>query len=383
MSTEEFFLRPENAEWVCSSNNAIQLKLARPQPSQGEIFHPSFTYPLFGEAEQFYGYKNLKVKLHYTSGSLATYLGVEYSETLGAKHGATEIEPELMEHLAEGVYSNYDLFINKMKEDYENFKPIGEKIHEYQSPRAKYPENVQEHCFEIYKAGFKSPGFKQYHQRLQLFALFYIEGASYIEEDDDRWEVALIYEKLKIDGITSYHIVGYCTMYQYFYFPDKIRMRISQFLILPPYRKQGHANVLYDTLYQEFLRRSDIVELTVEDPNEAFSDLRDKCDLRFLMARGTFDDLTAPVDKSILDSIKKQYKLHKRQASRLLEMALLKKLDKRNSKAARAYRLYVKARLYRFNEEALSSMEYNDRLVKLEETYRSVEEDYYRLLNSL
>ncbi|ORX99787.1 histone acetyltransferase type B [Basidiobolus meristosporus CBS 931.73] len=383
MSTEEFFLKPENAEWVCSSNNALELKLVRPLPKPAEGFHPAFTYPLFGEAEQIYGYKNLKVKLHYSSGSLATYLGIQFSETLGAKQGATEIEKELMEHLGEGVYSNHDLFMAKVQEDYETFRPIGEKIHEYQSKKAKYPENVQEHCFEIYKATFNTPGFKEYHRRLQIFALFYIEGASYIEEDDDRWEIALIYEKLKIDGVTSYHIVGYCTMYQYFYFPDKIRMRISQFLILPPYRNLGHASSLYNTLYQEFLSRSNIVELTVEDPNEAFSDLRDRCDLRFLMSKGTFEGLSAPVDKSVLDSIKKQYKLHKRQASRLLEMALLKKLDKRNSKAARAYRLFVKARLYRFNEEALSSMDYNDRLVKLEETYRSVEEDYYRLLNSL
>jgi histone acetyltransferase 1 len=33
-----------------------------------------------------------------------------------------------------------------------------------------------------------TPGFKEYHRRMQIFVLLYIEGGSYIDEEDDRWE---------------------------------------------------------------------------------------------------------------------------------------------------------------------------------------------------
>lgn len=35
---------------------------------------------------------------------------------------------------------------------------------------------------------FDTKGFKEYHRRMQIFVLLYIEGGSYIDEDDDRWE---------------------------------------------------------------------------------------------------------------------------------------------------------------------------------------------------
>lgn len=44
----------------------------------------------------------------------------------------------------------------------------------------------------------------------------------------------------------------------------------------------GIAGALYNAIYQHTIGRDNIAELTVEDPSEAFEDLRDKCDLRML-----------------------------------------------------------------------------------------------------
>lgn len=41
---------------------------------------------------------------------------------------------------------------------------------------------------------------------------------------------------------------------------------------------------LYSAIYQLALRRDDVVELTVEDPSEAFEDLRDRNDLKMLQS---------------------------------------------------------------------------------------------------
>lgn len=45
---------------------------------------------------------------------------------------------------------------------------------------------------------------------------------------------------------------------------------------------------LYNAIYQYTMTRDAIAELTVEDPSEAFEDLRDKCDLRMLFKHGEF-----------------------------------------------------------------------------------------------
>jgi len=55
-------------------------------------------------------------------------------------------------------------------------------------------------------------------------------------------------------------------------------------------------------------------------------------------------------------------------------------LDPTDVQSARAFRLQVKERLYRFNFEILAQMEKEERLQKLEETFQSVQEDYKRLL---
>jgi histone acetyltransferase 1 len=43
--------------------------------------------------------------------------------------------------------------------------------------------------FEIYHCDVvQHPGFKEFHKRLQTFIMFFIDGASYIDDDDDKWQ---------------------------------------------------------------------------------------------------------------------------------------------------------------------------------------------------
>lgn len=68
---------------------------------------------------------------------------------------------------------------------------------------------------------------------------------------------------------------------------------------------------LYNTLYEYALTQEKVAELTVEDPSEAFEDLRDRCDLVRLkdrlkdspeMAQG------APVDRKWLEKVRTEGK---------------------------------------------------------------------------
>lgn len=160
--------------------------------------------------------------------------------------------------------------------------------------------------------------------------------------------------------------------------PCRHQLISSQFVILPPYQEQGHGcecphidlwstcfrfldektrrsradppAALYSALYQHLLTRPEVAELTVEDPAEAFEDLRDRNDLRFLVKQGILDDpkLQDGVGTGIRgprvkweQGIRKKYKIAQRQFDRLLEMLLLRELDRKDVGKVKAYRLQV------------------------------------------
>lgn len=86
----------------------------------------------------------------------------------------------LAEYLPKNYIAHHNDFIDAVKLDAETFKPLGEKIAEYVQ---------KDDHFEIYKSSFASAKFREYHSRMQLFVLLFIEGSSYIEDDDEKWEI--------------------------------------------------------------------------------------------------------------------------------------------------------------------------------------------------
>lgn len=42
------------------------------------------------------------------------------------------------------------------------------------------------------QATWDTPGFREYHRKMQLFILLYIEGGSYINEEEDTWEFVVL-----------------------------------------------------------------------------------------------------------------------------------------------------------------------------------------------
>ncbi|KAF9975599.1 histone acetyltransferase 1 [Actinomortierella ambigua] len=373
-----------SAQWVESSNEAVNIRLVKASAGgedeeEGEDileFNPVFTYPIFGENEQIFGYKNLSINLEYASGSLASCFSMSYDDK---KPTADKIYATMKDWLPKDIVDNHDAFLETVQRDAKEFRPVGDKVGEYRLNRDGLEDNV----YEFYQATFETPGFKEYHRRIQPFTIFFIEGASFIEEDDLKWKALLLFEKESKGGQMSYNFVGYTTMYPYYCYPDQIRMRISQFLIMPPYQQQGHGSRMYQELYQSFLRQKDIREMNVEDPNEEFSDLRDKNDMRYLTSQNVFKNLKVPIKKDMIDSVAKKYKLTTRQVARCFELALLRNLDKRDKAAYKEFRLQVKQRLYKHNAEALSTMDRRERIDKLHDTFLRVEEDYLRILSLL
>lgn len=60
-------------------------------------------------------------------------------------------------------------------------------------------------------------------------------------------------------------------------------------------------------------------------------------------------------------------------------MYLLLTTDASDTAATRAFRLAVKKRLHAFNKDTLVQLEQQERIQKLEETFRSVQAEYLRI----
>ncbi|SGY73036.1 BQ5605_C005g03252 [Microbotryum silenes-dioicae] len=408
-------------EWSSDALEALQLRLVRAKADvavleQGETdlvddFHPTFVYPIFGQEETIFGYRNLEIQLHFSSGALKQYLHVDYSSKFPSTTTVSADDPEktLYEFIPPTYSKDEATFHSIVEADSTEFKPLGNKIGAFRERSEEEMEEAtgsgkgkgkakrsgievpprpwklveqgdeeedEEVLYEAYQTTWDTPGFKEYHRRMQIFVLLYIEGAQYIDEEDPRWEFVTLFERRKRqDGSFGYHFVGFVSFYSFFCWPDTKRLRLAQFVMLPPYQGQGHGSALYTLCYNHVLSRPEIIE----DPSEIFEDMRDKCDLHTLITSHELDDLSAPLNKPALEVIRKKYKIADRQFYRLIEMLLLLNLDESNVAQVKAFRLTVKRRLFTFNREMLTQLEEQGKKDKLHETYTGVKADYRRI----
>ena len=301
--------------------------------------------------------------------------------------------------------------------------------------------------YEIWSGRLDDPAIKQLNRRIQILIPLFIEGGSYIDkptdEDDemvdaDRWTLYFLYKKQPSADDASkstYTFVGYSSLYSFFHFAPPspppspgsdwelpqgefslsalpCRTRLSQFLILPPFQGRGNGHRLYQSIFKYYLSHKETLEFPVENPNEAFDDLRDVCDLLFLRSRPDFQVLKLEAEPPLsrsgrlpsvvtgtqdLEALRRKYKIARRQFERVLEMHIMSQLPESirpkimpevNPKAAtkqdrqiqRKWELMVKQRLYRHNKEALADVDATTRAEKLHETLKGIELDYARLL---
>ena len=245
---------------------------------------------------------------------------------------------------------------------------------------------------------------------------------------------------------SPYSIVGYSTSYRFVTYVPTIqsksikqeftlppptpispaslpaRARISQFLILPSHHSHGHGTHLYNAMVKTFRASPTCTEITVEDPNEAFDDLRDYCDYKHLLENGTFAKVSLKtdidpklsarkigvrvptsklLDMPLLETLRIQNKIAPRQFYRLVELYLLTKIAPHNRQAGTArltqrgrstdpndrafyyWRLLVKQRVYKKNRDVLIQLDRAERVDKVEQTVGEVAGDYERLLRGM
>eukprot|EP00188_Purpureofilum_apyrenoidigerum_P003767 Plantae.Rhodophyta-Purpureofilum_apyrenoidigerum.ctg40208.p1 GENE.Plantae.Rhodophyta-Purpureofilum_apyrenoidigerum.ctg40208~~Plantae.Rhodophyta-Purpureofilum_apyrenoidigerum.ctg40208.p1 ORF type:complete len:402 (-),score=105.46 Plantae.Rhodophyta-Purpureofilum_apyrenoidigerum.ctg40208:210-1415(-) len=358
-------------ESIRSSKDAIGLS------DDAVATHPKFTNQLF-EKEEISGYENLRIDIQYTANSMKYFVKVHYDKM---NKGATDIEGVLDTYLKNGRCKSRTEFLNEADLDY--VPPIDNVVRSYGTGK-----------FHVYKgrltegSGDRANEFKALHERVQFQTLLHIDGASYIDAEDPKWEVFMIFEEI---SKTNFYFVGYATIYPFIGIQDRSmkkgffeRIRISQVLILPTYQKQGHGSKLLQVIYEDCASRK-CLEITVEDPSEGFRILRDCLDLEACVKRNLLSDVqfAEPLSTEILKRIRTELLITKNQAIRCHEMNMLRNIRPGNEDEKRKFRLFIKRRLYQEYSDVLSQFTKEETKEKLAEFYDDLEKEYYKVLKRL
>ncbi len=305
-------------------------------------------------------------------------------------------------------------------------------------------------AIEIYSGPASNPAISQLLTRTQILSPLLIDGGTVIpftEFTDDRWTAYFLYSKTP-EG--TYTFIGFTTVYLCYPVipgvtekkenkPDDstyeevcgakkllfCRARISQFVILPQIQKLGLGAQFYSSITSSLRADPAVFEITVEDPNEPFDDLRDLNDLAYLSTIPEFRELSINSDVKIVKSgrvpyshivdtakaeeIRKAAKLAPGQFTKVLELYLLstispavrwdpkvqldytsaskpiksqgeRKAEANEKKKYRLWLLMVKQRLYKHNRDVLIQLDRRERIEKLAETALNVEANLFKLL---
>lgn len=461
-------IREQVDEWSSDTNECFTVQLLRGDGSTTASFNPEFTYPIFGEEEKTFGYQGLDIRLSLAAHNLKPHLAVSYKKKFKAIENieATDINAALADFLPESAFSSESAKEALQDDQASAFVPPGEKTHEYTRDGKQY---------EVWVSTLADARARELLENMQILVPMFIEGGSTLQLEQDwttqRWKLFLLYDvdtKSAAEQTSVYSLVGYGTSYRVFTFPDRkdpskidldmlapsgqdidaflpppesevpnayaptampnnistpldlpSRERLSQFVILPPFQKEGHGQELYNSMYMHLVAPNNVREFTVEDPNEAFDDLRDVCDLVALRAHVpefaalrvntnmTTEQLQAdPTVQTALiipgaarEAVQKQTKIMPRQFDRLVEMHTLSfippahrsrnritrklKATNEHDKAYYLWRLYVKARLFVFNRDQLIQVEKEERIERLENALDGVLEKYVELIEKV
>ncbi|KAI4214738.1 MAG: hypothetical protein LQ351_002814 [Letrouitia transgressa] len=445
-------------EWSTNANQALTISFVQSGQTSVQTlstFHPRFTYPIFGEEERIFGYQGLQINLRFAAHDLLPNIQISYDKRFKpvGDTKATDLLEKLKEWTPQISFQKATAFDSSIQNDSSapKFQPPGELVQSYTS---------QGRQFEIWRGELAEIAVQRLIERIQILISLFIEGGTPLPLDDQdwslaRWTVFFVYEKLSdlpSPNASPYSLVGYSTSYRFIIYhtlppaqesaQDKAvthdfelstlkpvspaslpaRARISQFLILPSHQGHSHGTHLFNAMTSTFLNSPSCVEITVEDPNEAFDDLRDYCDYSRLLANGTLSQISLNnripsnltskrigvkvptsqlLDKPLLETLCKKNKLAPRQFDRLVEMHLLSKLPlhtrqsgtaritqrgrstNENDRAWYYWRLLVKQRIYKKNRDVLAQLDRIERIEKVEEQVGELAGDYERLLRAI
>ncbi|KAE9420185.1 hypothetical protein Angca_005649 [Angiostrongylus cantonensis] len=342
-------LAASGSRFVANALETVWIRFISNEESETDAdgYHPEFAHQYFGDKEIIYGYENLRLILHYTDASMFLYPEFSFSTAVSSVEKDMK-EDDIMGKLKSQLPCDQMNMMVESREEFKilllkqkKFKPFGELI-------IKFTKNDK--CFELYKVSGCSTEFNAFLERVQSLALWYIDAAQYTDNYDPRWLHYLLFESRGHeagDGSRAYSFAGYASLYRFYAYPDRIRPRFAQIMLLPQYRKNGIGAKLLNAICKDLCSLTEVLDITVEDPADNFIYLRDYVDCLNCSKLPEFspEKLKGGFSMEMKKIALEKLKITKRQSRRVYEILRLKSTNMKDADEAKAYRLDVKRRL--------------------------------------
>ncbi|KAK6739709.1 hypothetical protein RB195_008293 [Necator americanus] len=342
-------LAASSSRFVSDALNSVWIRFVSDFDSlnDAEGFHPEFAHQHFGDNETIYGYDDLAVNLYYSATTMFLYPELSFSTVVSSVEKDMK-EDNIIAKLKDQLPSDQMSMMVDSKEQFQvllakqkNFKPYGELITKF---------SARDKCFELYKITESSPEFDSFLARVQSLALWYIDASQYTDNSDPLWMHYFLFESKANeagDGSRVYALAGYASLYRFYAYPERIRPRIAQILLLPQFRKSGIGAKLLNAVYKDLCSIKAVLDITAEDPADNFVLLRDYVDCVNCSKLPEFapEKLKDGFTAEMRDAAQQKLKINKRQSRRVYEILRLKCTNMKNPAEAKAFRLDVKRRL--------------------------------------
>ncbi|MCO5556558.1 hypothetical protein L7F22_010108 [Adiantum nelumboides] len=278
------------------------------QPGEATVpeFSPDFAEHFFGEDRKIFGYKNLKIIIWLHALSFHAHIEICHTEvvqdTKGGKQQVTDLPKVFKEIFGAGLIEDRAVFLELLAfyNDSSDFiRQHGKRVAAWRLSEQswiKIEDDTSEASKEIlHLEDLTAQELKDWHARLTPLALMFIEAATPIEIKDPRWEVYVCLEKAAEEYNCPWRIVGFCRVYRFFKYPDSTRLRVSQILVLPPYRGKQNGFHLLEAVYKSAVARGSF-EVTMEEPSSDLQVLRECMDAVSLLS---FDPVRSELQRAL------------------------------------------------------------------------------------
>lgn len=357
---------------------------------ESRTFAPTFMHQVFPK-EEIVGCSSATLAVYVDSLTLSTWIDADFKPLAGVDESVrTPLKKTLAPFIKAGLCSTRAEFESAVRAR----EPA---VSASTKPVARYTARGQR--FGVYKEKLAGASASALHKRACFFMFVHIDGASFIDADDPRWELFVVHRLDKRGDPRE--LVAYATIYPFAAMRSTgnvddgfaERIRISQVFVMPPQQGRGHGARLLESVYRDAERRG-AMEVTVEDPSIGFRLLRDLTDLRRAYKAGILEYKTMlDYEKvgEVTGRMNEKLLIAHTQARRCVEVHQLVHVDKEDEDAYKKYRLWVKRRLHTdflevldfHAEKAGEGKEKEARKTKLSEIYADVEAEYLNVVERL
>ncbi|KFD51057.1 hypothetical protein M513_08098 [Trichuris suis] len=223
------------------------------------------------------------------------------------------------------------------------FKPFGQKIATYEK---KAGSTIRE--YEIYSVTEMSEAFAAYIRRLQLAASLFIEALNFTDTTDKKWEYYMLHEKCTNSSGTYYATLGFCAVYNFYMYPDYVKPRIAQFIIMPQYQLCGHGTRFLQEVLMHLASKRSVWYTTVESPNAAFCHIYDLVEASNCSYLASFapEHLKNGFSAEMKSEAFSKFKMSKVRARRAYEILRLVQIRRGNDSNVDGFDMELKRHVY-------------------------------------